>query len=128
MSSVKFLSEFKITKILAGILIALIVVVVIFLLPKSVTHKQTTTQTETNISGSFDKSKLKTDEEWKKILTAEQFHILREKGTDLPFTKEMTNNHNKGTYVSVGCNTPVFRSETKFDSGTGCPSFYTPNS
>ncbi len=126
MASIKFFSEFKFTKILTRILVGIFLLVVIFLLPKSKSNPQANTQSEDNIVSSFDQTKLKSDEQWKKILTAEQFHILREKGTDLPFTKEMTNNHEKGTYVSVGCNQPVFRSETKFDSGTGWPSFYAP--
>jgi peptide-methionine (R)-S-oxide reductase len=82
---------------------------------------------ETNIiSGSFDTSKFKTDEEWKKILTPEQFHILRQQGTEIPFTGSLDHETRKGTYVSVGCNEPVFRSEQKFDSGTGWPSFWDP--
>lgn len=78
------------------------------------------------ISGSYDQGKMKTNEEWKSVLTSEQYHILREKGTDVPFTKAMTDNHEKGTYVSVGCDEPVFSSEDKFDSHTGWPSFTKP--
>ena len=79
-----------------------------------------------NTTGKFDKSKLKTDEEWKKILTPQQFNILREKGTEIPFTGELNHEKRKGTYYSIGCNEPVFRSEQKFDSGTGWPSFWDP--
>lgn len=82
----------------------------------------------TVISGSFDKTKLKTDEEWKKILTPEQYHILREQGTEIPFTGVLNAEHRTGTYYGVGCNVPVFRSEQKFDSGTGWPSFLAPMS
>jgi len=78
------------------------------------------------ISGSFDQSKLKSDEEWKKILTPEEYHILREQGTEIPFTGELNNEHRKGTFYSIGCDEPVFRSEQKFDSGTGWPSFTAP--
>ena len=78
------------------------------------------------ISGSFDKSKLKSDAEWKKILTPQQYYILRYKGTEIPFTGELLHEKQKGTYVSVGCNEPVFRSEQKYDSGTGWPSFWDP--
>jgi len=64
---------------------------------------------------------------WKTKLTAEQYHVLREGGTDVPFTHEdMLNNHQKGTYVTADCGEPVFRSEDKFDSGTGWPSFTKP--
>ena len=76
------------------------------------------------IVGKFDTNKFKSDEEWKKILTPEQFHIMREEGTEVPFTGELNDEKRKGTYYSVGCDTPLFRSETKFDSGTGWPSFY----
>ncbi len=78
------------------------------------------------ISGTFDKSKLKTDAEWKKNLTPEQYHILREAGTEIPFTGVLDHETRKGTYYSVGCSEPVFRSEQKYDSGTGWPSFWAP--
>lgn len=78
------------------------------------------------ISGSFDTSKLKPDSEWKKILSPEQYHILREQGTEIPFTGKLEYENRKGTYYSVGCNEAVFRSEQKYDSGTGWPSFWAP--
>ncbi|MBI3397480.1 peptide-methionine (R)-S-oxide reductase MsrB [Candidatus Woesebacteria bacterium] len=78
------------------------------------------------ISGSFDKSKIKTEAEWKKVLTSEQYHILREAGTEAPFTGKLEKESRKGTYYSAGCNEPVFRSEQKYDSGTGWPSFWAP--
>lgn len=83
-------------------------------------------QNSTMISGSFDKSMVKSDSEWKKILTPEQFHILREAGTEIPFTGALEYEKRKGTYYSVGCNKPIFRSEQKYDSGTGWPSFWAP--
>ncbi len=78
------------------------------------------------IAGNFDLKRFKSEEEWHKILTPEQYHILREEGTEIPFTGELVHNDKKGTYYSVGCNQPVFRSEHKFDSGTGWPSFWQP--
>lgn len=68
----------------------------------------------------------KTDAEWKKILTPDQYHILREAGTETPFTSPLLDEHRKGTFVSADCGEPLFRSETKYDSGTGWPSFYAP--
>lgn len=78
------------------------------------------------ISGSFDETKQKPDEEWKKILTPEQYNILRKEGTETPFTGELLHEKRKGTFYSVGCKQPVFRSEAKYDSKTGWPSFFEP--
>ncbi len=61
---------------------------------------------------------------WKQILTPEQYNILWRKGTERAFTGELLNNKQKGTYVTAGCRIPVFRSEQKFKSGTGWPSFW----
>ncbi len=69
---------------------------------------------------------IKTDEEWKSALTPEQYRILREKGTERPFTGEYCNNHEPGEYVCAACGQPLFESDTKFDSGSGWPSFYKP--
>lgn len=66
----------------------------------------------------------KTDEEWKQQLTEEQYRILRNKGTERPFTGEYCNEHADGVYHCAGCDTPLFDSSTKFESGTGWPSFY----
>ena len=63
---------------------------------------------------------------WKEILTPEQYHILREAGTEIPFTGILNHETRKGTYYSVGCDKPLFRSEQKYDSGTGWPSFWAP--
>lgn len=63
------------------------------------------------------------EDEWKKKLTPEQYKILREKSTELPFTGNLLHNKGKGNYVCAGCGAVLFDSETKFDSGTGWPSF-----
>lgn len=68
----------------------------------------------------------KTDEEWKKTLTPEQYHILREKGTERAFTGVYADAHEPGVYKCAGCGNPLFSSETKFESGSGWPSFYEP--
>jgi peptide-methionine (R)-S-oxide reductase len=67
---------------------------------------------------------VKTEAEWKKVLTPEQFHVLREEGTEYPFSSPLNNEKRKGTFVCAGCDLPLFESRTKFDSGTGWPSFY----
>ncbi|EDP95321.1 putative methionine sulfoxide reductase, SelR [Kordia algicida OT-1] len=66
----------------------------------------------------------KTEAEWRKQLTDQEFYVLREAGTEYAFSSPLNKNYKKGTYHCAGCNTPVFESETKFDSGTGWPSFY----
>ncbi|MCA8942903.1 MAG: peptide-methionine (R)-S-oxide reductase MsrB, partial [Planctomycetes bacterium] len=67
-----------------------------------------------------------TDAEWREDLTAEQYHVTREAGTERAFTGEYWDNHEKGVYVSVCGGLPLFSSEDKFDSGTGWPSFTKP--
>ncbi|OYU68225.1 MAG: peptide-methionine (R)-S-oxide reductase [Cytophagaceae bacterium BCCC1] len=69
---------------------------------------------------------LKAENEWKKHLTTNQFYILRQKGTETPFKNAYHNNHQKGHYFCAGCGLPLFSSKTKFESGTGWPSFYAP--
>jgi peptide-methionine (R)-S-oxide reductase len=69
---------------------------------------------------------VKTEAEWRKQLTAEAYNVLREKGTERSFTGKYWDNHEKGTYYCAACNLPLFKSETKFESGTGWPSFYAP--
>lgn len=69
---------------------------------------------------------IKTDEEWKKILTPEQFQITRRKGTERPFQNAYDGNKAPGLYRCVSCDLDLFSSETKFDSGTGWPSFWQP--
>ena len=69
---------------------------------------------------------LKTDEEWRQILTPQQYEVTRRKATEAPFTGEFYDFHEKGIYVCLCCGNELFSSEVKFDSGTGWPSFWAP--
>lgn len=70
----------------------------------------------------------KSDDEWRAELTPEQYHITRQKGTERAFTGEHNENKDAGTYRCVCCGSPLFTSDTKYDSGSGWPSFYQPAS
>ena len=68
----------------------------------------------------------KTEQEWREILTPEQFYVLRKQGTERAYTSPLDKQYIKGTYLCAACDLPLFSSETKFNSGTGWPSFYQP--
>ncbi len=74
----------------------------------------------------MSEKKIKSEEEWKKKLTPEGYMVLREKGTERPFTGDLLDNKKPGVYRCAGCGQELFSSETKYDSGSGWPSFYAP--
>jgi len=93
--------------------------------PKAVKTK--TVRELTFIDGEFDGQELATsDADWKKVLTKDEFHVMREEGTERPYSGKLTENHKKGTYYCAACGLVLFKSDAKFDSGTGWPSFFQP--
>jgi peptide-methionine (R)-S-oxide reductase len=97
--------------------------------PKSAQRRTTTTATaaaSAEGAKTMNRKVVKTDAEWRAQLTPEQYHVTREQGTERAFTGKYWNNHEHGVYKCVACGQELFSSETKFDSGTGWPSFYQP--
>jgi peptide-methionine (R)-S-oxide reductase len=98
-------------------------------LPYVLAPVATTSAARTDVSSanlSSAQLALRTNAEWKNILSPAQYSILREQGTEIPFTSDLLHETRAGTFVTADCGEPVFRSEKKFDSGTGWPSFYAP--
>lgn len=96
----------------------------------SVTHAKSTGSIDTNRSAGAEADRaekvVKSEEEWREILSPEQYHILREKGTERAFSGEYWKTKTPGTYVCAACGQELFDSEHKFDSGTGWPSYWQP--
>jgi peptide-methionine (R)-S-oxide reductase len=90
------------------------------------TTRVTSTNAPATSSTQMNDKVTKTDEDWKKTLTPEQYQVLRKKGTERAFTGAFWNTKDKGTYKCAGCGAILFQSDTKFDSGCGWPSFYAP--
>lgn len=89
-------------------------------------HPQRDTKPVRSGSAAWKPQIVRSEQEWRKRLTPEQFAVLREKDTERPFTGKYNHFTEKGTFVCAACGNPLFRSDTKFDSGTGWPSFWTP--
>lgn len=90
--------------------------------PSSQAHADEKPAGEKSAAGKFEVEK--TAEQWKQQLTPEQYYILREAGTERPFSSPLNKEKRKGTFACAGCDLPLYSSDTKFDSGTGWPSFF----
>lgn len=101
---------------------------IIFLIACSNTVESNNTQSPfaTNNVDDTIKKIVKTEAEWRSLLTVAEYNILREKGTERAFTGDLLKIKTKGVYTCAGCSLPLFSSDTKFDSGTGWPSYYAP--
>jgi peptide-methionine (R)-S-oxide reductase len=103
-----------------------------FTLPTRLVHAVSATITHpneirmTNSHRPYPRRVEKTEAEWKALLTPAQFAVMRQHGTERAFTSPLASNHEHGSYRCVGCHEPLFSSTTKFESGTGWPSFYAP--
>ncbi len=113
--------------------ILLVIAMFSFMACNNAQKTQSTTSKKTEMKGELislkgEKLQLveKPEADWKKELSAEAFYVLRQDGTERPFTGEYADNHDKGIYVCGACGLPLFDSETKFESGTGWPSFWQP--
>lgn len=118
-------------KIVLSVIVLIAGLSVLFFSNKSDTDKKGSSyiglQDSTKKQGNKMNDKIvKTNEQWKKELTPEQYKILREKGTERAFTGKYWNNFEYGTYVCAACGTELFESDTKFESGCGWPSYFEP--
>ena len=102
---------------------ALLIVLTLFTSCKGVSQEKEMASSQNN-DNPKEFEVQKTEAEWKAELTDAEFYVLRKAATENPFTSDLLDNKKKGTYVCAACGTPLFKSETKFDSGTGWPSFY----
>jgi peptide-methionine (R)-S-oxide reductase len=90
-----------------------------------VTHPSLSASSSTSTAGQTFEV-VHTDAEWRKLLTADQYAVLRQEFTEPPFSSKLLHESHSGTFLCAGCALPLFESSTKFDSGTGWPSFYAP--
>ncbi len=109
-----------------GLAITVLVVLTAYLSLKP-SFKKNPTQNQFNKGEQTMIKKIKkSDKEWREILTPEQYHVMRQRGTERAFTGKYNDHYQKGVYVCAGCGTPLFSSETKYDHGSGWPSFTAP--
>ena len=100
------------------------ILIMIVLLPLYISCAQQNQKSNQSKGQEMSPKIQKSDKEWKEILSPEQYHVLREKGTERPFTGEYWNTKDKGVYKCAACGAELFSSDTKFESDCGWPSFY----
>lgn len=120
-------------KNLIPIAVLILAAIIYFVMSSSIIMNIASAQNDLNEQDSKNKGKKmekvnKTEEEWKKELTPEQYYVLRQKGTERPYTGEYDQRFEKGTYYCAACGQELFSSDTKFDAGCGWPSYYKPTS
>ncbi|MES2623162.1 MAG: peptide-methionine (R)-S-oxide reductase, partial [Patescibacteria group bacterium] len=110
------------------VILLLCIVIVLVAYRKEFTELEPVQTVVQNVATTTDITVLAklTNAEWKEKLTAGQYSVLREEGTETPFTSPLLKEKRSGTYVTADCGEPVFRSEQKFETGTGWPSFWAP--
>lgn len=111
-------------KMKVNILFFLVGIIIIFTLNINFGQSKVIKSKDYKIKRSESNSMKKTEPEWKRVLSAAEYHILREKGTERAFTGEYDGHFEEGTYVCAGCGNKIFESETKYRSGCGWPAFY----
>ena len=109
-----------------GILMTLVVIVALSQMACSQNKQDKNKKEVSNMDTEMKDKVVKTEEEWKAELTPEQYNVLRENGTERAFTGELEKNKEDGMYYCAGCHAELFSSETKFESGSGWPSFFKP--
>ena len=105
--------------------VALVAVIMVTALPVRYPDQERDTRREQTRSNGVRKV-TKTNEEWKQTLTPEQYQVMREKGTERPFSSPLNEEKDRGTFLCAGCGLPLFSSEAKYESGSGWPSFWKP--
>lgn len=118
---------YKMTKKIKQLIIPILIITLLIITLLAIINPNTKPNTEPDQAAEFKPEITKSEAEWKQLLSPQQYYVLRQKGTDPAFSETtLLNEHRAGTFVTADCGEPVFRSENKYDSGTGWPSFWKP--
>ncbi|MFA9289227.1 MAG: peptide-methionine (R)-S-oxide reductase MsrB [Weeksellaceae bacterium] len=125
MTQTKLQKKHQLMTIIAAVIVVLLAIFFWMSRPPEVTAPAKSTSVDLEKLSLDEKVKF-TDEQWREVLTPQQYEVMRNKGTETPYTGEYLDNKQKGTYVTADCGEPVFHSDQKYDSQTGWPSFWAP--